>query len=79
MRMRQSPAQLERAFVEATQRDRHRRESLRRAAVSRTHRRRFDRELQRRTVRFALLALTLIATAAIVTIAMFRALYLVIG
>jgi hypothetical protein len=79
MRMRQSPAQLERAFVEETELDRDRRESLRRAAIARSRRRRAYREVQRGKVRWVLLCLTLVATAVIVTIAMFRALYLVIG
>lgn len=77
--MRQSLAQLERAFVEETHLDRQRRESLRRAAAERSRRRHVQRETERSSVRFGALTLTLILTAVIVTIAMFKTLYLVIG
>ncbi|MCA1690496.1 MAG: hypothetical protein LC720_08750 [Actinobacteria bacterium] len=77
--MRQSLAQLERAFVEEIHQDRDRRESLRRAAAHRARVRRVQRETKRSSFRFALLSLTLIATAVIVTVAMFKALYLVMG
>jgi Flp pilus assembly protein TadB len=77
--MRQSLAQLERAFVEEIHQDRDRRESLRRAAAQRARDRRLQRETKRSSFRFLLLSLTLIATAAIVTVAMFKALYLVMG
>jgi hypothetical protein len=79
MRMRQSLAQLERAFVEETHLDRQRRESLRRAAAARSRRRHFQRETERSSLRFTLLTLTLILTAVVVTIAMFKTLYIVIG
>jgi hypothetical protein len=79
MRMRQSLAQLERAFVEEVYQDRDRRASLHRTAESRTHRREIRRETKRSSFRFALLCLTLIATAVIVTIVMFKLLFLVIG
>ena len=79
MRMRQSLAQLERAFVEETQLDRERRESLRRAATARARRRHVQRETDRGSMRFGVLALTLVATAVTVTIAMFKVLYIVIG
>jgi hypothetical protein len=79
MRMRQSLAQLERAFVEETHLDRQRRESLRRAATARSRRRHVQRETERSSLRFTVLTLTLILTAVIVTIAMFKTLYIVIG
>jgi hypothetical protein len=79
MRMRQSQAQLERAFAEETQLDRHRRESLREAAIQRSKRRRADRETKRSSMRFGVLALILLATAVLVTVAMFRALYVLLG
>jgi hypothetical protein len=79
MRMRQSLAQLERAFVEETHLDRQRRELLRRDAAERSRRRLVRRETERSSVRFGLLTLTLILTAVVVTIAMFKTLYLVIG
>jgi hypothetical protein len=77
--MRQSLAQLERAFVEEIHQDRDRREHLRRAAAQRARTRRHERETKRSSLRFMVLSLTLIATAVIVTVAMFKALYLVMG
>ncbi len=79
MRMRQSLAQLERAFVEEIHQDRDRRESLRRAAAHRARQRRHQRETKRSSLRFAALCITLIATAVIVTVGMFKALYVVMG
>jgi hypothetical protein len=79
MRMRQSLSQLERAFVEETQQDRDRREALRRAAAQRSRRRALERMRRNASARFVLLVLTLILTAAIVTVAMFETLYYVIG
>ncbi len=79
MRMRQSLNQLERAFLEETQVDRARREALRRQAALRSRQRQIARVHKRGTLRFVLLVLTLIATAAIVTVAMFQTLYVVMG
>jgi hypothetical protein len=79
MRMRQSLAQLERAFVEEVHQDRDRRASLHRTAESRTYRRAIRRETKRSSFRFAMLCLTLVATAVIVTIVMFKLLFLVLG
>jgi len=79
MRMRQSLSQLERAFLEETQVDRARREALRRQAAVRSRQRQLERVHKRGTLRFVLLVLTLLATAAIVTVVMFRTLYLVMG
>lgn len=77
--MQQSLAELERAFVERTHRDRARVESLRRRAVIRSQQRQLDQVHKRGTARFVVLVLVLLATAAIVTIAMFRTLYVVMG
>jgi len=77
--MRQSLDEFEQAFVEETHSDRVRRESLRRKAVMRSRQRSLDRVHKRGTARFILLVLTLIATAVIVTIAMFQTLYIVMG
>ena len=77
--MRQSFAQFERAFVEDMQADRVRREQLRREAAVRARQRQLARTHKRGTLRFAVLVLTLIATAVLVTVAMFQALYLVMG
>ena len=79
MRMRQSISQLERAFAEEVILDRTRREHLRRTAAHRSRERRVARREQRSSLRFFLLMLSLIATAVLVTIAMFEALYYVIG
>ena len=79
MRMRQSLAEIEEAFVDEIEEDRHRRERLREQAEQRTRRRRSTRTQRHGTMRFFLLVLTLIATAVIVTIAMFQTLYYVMG
>ena len=77
--MRQSLDEFEQAFVEATYTDRARRESLRRKAVMRARQRNLERVHKRGTARFVVLVLVLIATAVIVTIAMFQTLYVVMG
>jgi len=79
MRMRQSLAEIEEAFVEEIEEDRDRRERLARRAEQRTRRRRIDRTHKHGSMRFALLVLTLITTAIAVTIAMFQTLYYVMG
>ncbi|MEA2188254.1 MAG: hypothetical protein QOK16_3265 [Solirubrobacteraceae bacterium] len=78
-RMRQSPDEFERAFVEETYEDRARRDSLRRTAIMRSRERDLQRVHKRGTARFIILVLVLIATAAIVTVAMFQTLYIVMG
>ena len=79
MRMRQSSAQLERAFVEEIELDRARREHLRHTAAKRSRSRRVQRKQQRSSLRFFLLVLSLIATAVLVTVAMFQTLYYMMG
>ena len=79
MRMRQSIAQLERAFVEDMEADRVRREELRARAIERSRQRRIERTHRRGSLRFVALVLVLIGTAVAVTIAMFQTLYLVMG
>ena len=78
-RMRQSLDEFEQAFVEETHVDRVRRESLRRKAALRARQRNLERVHKRGTARFVVLVLMLIATAVIVTIAMFQTLYIVMG
>jgi hypothetical protein len=78
MKMRQSLNQLERAFVEETVLDRDRRESLRRRAERRAAKRRSERAIKQGKARFVVLSLTLVATAVIVSVVMFRALYLIL-
>ena len=79
MRMRQSFAQFEEAFLEESQADALRREHLRRQAAVRSRDRQLERVHKRGTLRFVLLVLMLIATAVLVTVAMFQALYVVMG
>ena len=77
--MRQSLAQLERAFVEEVQQDRDRAERLRREAAERARKRHLHRTHKRGSMRFGILVLILIATAVLVTVAMFETLYIVMG
>ncbi|MGH2839704.1 MAG: hypothetical protein ACRDKY_02630 [Solirubrobacteraceae bacterium] len=78
-KMQRSLDELEQAFVEETYEDRARRDSLRRRAIMRSQQRRLDHVHKRGTARFIVLVLVLLATAAIVTVAMFRTLYIVMG
>jgi hypothetical protein len=79
MKMRQSLTEIERAFAREISIDRHRRASLRRTAEQRTLKREVQRRHKRGSVRFVLLALTLVLTAVIVTVVMFRTLYLLLS
>ena len=79
MRMSKSLAQLERAFVEEVQQDRDRAERLRREAAERARKRHLHKTHKRGSMRFGILVLILIATAVLVTIAMFETLYYVMG
>jgi hypothetical protein len=79
MRMRQSLAELEQAFVEEISLDRRRRAWLQRTAQLRTQHRGRARRRKRGTVRFTLLVLTLILTAVLVAAVMLRTLYLLLG
>ena len=79
MKMRQSLADWERAFVKEITLDRRRRAWLARTAEQRMRKREAERRHKRGSVRFVLLVLTLIMTAVIVTVVMFRTLYLLLG
>jgi hypothetical protein len=79
MKMRQSLAEWERAFVKEITLDRRRRDSLRRTAEQRSLKRHAERRQKRSSLRFVLLVLTLIMTAVIVTVVMFRTLYVLLG
>ena len=79
MKMRQSLAQLEQEFRHEMQLDRSRRENLRRRAVVRSRKRTHEREKKRSSMRFWVLVFSLIATAVIVTVAMFETLYRLLG
>ncbi len=77
--MRQSLADWEQAFVKEITLDRRRRASLARTTEQRAAKREAQKRQKRGSVRFALLVLTLIMTAVIVTVVMFRTLYLLLG
>ena len=77
--MRQSLADWEQAFVKEISLDRRRRASLRRTTEQRARKREAERLHKRGSFRFVLLVLTLVLTAVIVTIVMFRTLYLLLG
>ena len=79
MRMHQNLAEIEEAFVEEIEEDRERRERLARRASMRARQRHLERAHKHGSMRFALLVLTLIATAVVVTIVMFQTLYYVMG
>ncbi len=79
MKMRQSIAEIERQFVEEAVEDRERREELRRQATLRTRKRNVDKAHKHGSLRFLLLMCILLGTAALVTVAMFQTLYLVMG
>jgi membrane glycosyltransferase len=79
MKMRQSLSEWEQAFVKEISLDRRRRDSLRRTAEQRALKREAERRHKRGSVRFVMLVLTLIATAVVVTVVMFRTLYLLLG
>lgn len=79
MRMRQSLAQLEQAFVEEIALDRSRRQHLRENAAQRSRQRQRERLHKHGSLRYTLLVLSLIATAVVVTIAMFETLSAVMG
>ena len=79
MRMSQTLDDFESALAEQIDIDRTVAERRVRQATVRTRRRHVERQNRRGTMRFVALVLTLLATAVLVTIAMFQALYLVMG
>jgi hypothetical protein len=79
MRMRQSLTEIEQAFAREISIERHRRASLKRTTEQRALKREVERRHKQGSVRFVLLALTLILTAVIVTVVMFRTLYLLLS
>lgn len=78
-RLRQSMREFEDAFHEQTEADRRRREEVTRATTMRTHSRRLEKQHKHGTLRFVFLVLLLITVAAVVTVAMFETLYVVMG
>jgi cell division septal protein FtsQ len=79
MRMRQSLAQPERAFVDEMEQDREQAERLQRETALRARKRHLEKTHKRGSMRFGLLILILVATAVLVTVAMFETLYYVMG
>jgi hypothetical protein len=79
MRMRRSETEIEQAFAREISMERHRRASLRRTTEQRAIKREVARRHKRGSVRFVLLVLTLMLTAAVVTVVMFRTLYLLLS
>jgi hypothetical protein len=79
MRMRQSLAEFEAAFREEAVELVARRERLRKEAAERARRRRHERVERQGTMRFVGLVAAILATAVLVTIAMFEALALLAG
>ncbi len=79
MAVRESLAQFEQAFVEETYADRERREAVERQVAARADQRRRTKVHRRGRLRFLMLVLVLIGTAALVTVAMFETLYYVMG
>jgi len=79
MKMRQTLADWEQAFSDEITLDRRRRASLQRTAAQRTLKREAHRRQRRSFARFVLLVMTLILTAVVVTVVMFRTLYLLLG
>jgi hypothetical protein len=79
MKMRQSLADWEQAFVKEVTLDRHRRDSLRRTTEQRAFKRDLQKRHKRGSLRFAVLVLTLMLTAVVVAVVMFRTLYLLLG
>ncbi len=79
MRMRQSLAQFEAAFLEEAEDSVVRRERLRTEAAQRSKVRRVERSRKAGTVRFVLLTLSIIVTAVLVTIVMFETLAMLAG
>lgn len=74
MRVRQSLGQFERKFEEEIARERVRRKSLKTEVKQRSHIRRRERTVKHQNLRFAALVFAIIATAAVVTVAMFETL-----
>jgi len=79
LRMRQSLASFEEEFRERIEEERVRAERQFHHAAQRTRKRTIEKRKKRSSVRFWLLATSLVITAIVVTIAMFETLYLLLG
>ena len=78
MKMRQSLAQIEQAFAYEKQLEEQQSERLLRHVHVRSRKRTVEREKKRSSMRFYLLALSLVLVALAVTAAMFETLYLLL-
>ena len=79
MKMRQSLAQIEQEFLHHSQVEEKRRVHMQRTAAVRSRQRWHARERKRSSMRFYVLALSLVATGVLVTVAMFATLYLLLA
>jgi hypothetical protein len=79
LRLHRSATDIEQEFAKEISLERHRRDWLRHTTERRMHKRAVERRHKRGSMRFALLVLTLILTAAVVTVVMFRTLYLLLS
>jgi nitrogen fixation/metabolism regulation signal transduction histidine kinase len=79
MKMRQSLAQLEQEFLQHSEVEEQRRQHMQRTAAARSRQRWHARERKRGSMRFYVLALSLILTAVLVTVAMFATLYFLLA
>ena len=78
-RMRRSLAQLEQEFLYQREQTQREQEQLQQHAERQARKRFYARERRRGTMRFWLLALTLLMTAVLVTVGMFATLYLLLS
>ncbi|MSX01923.1 MAG: hypothetical protein F2813_02055 [Actinobacteria bacterium] len=78
-RLRQNLREFETKFRDEIKADRERRLEIHERAETRIRVRRLDRQHRLGTLRFGMLVLLLIATAVVVTVAMFETLYIVMG
>ena len=79
MKMRQTLDDFEQAYVAELYADRRRQDAAIKRTEQRQRTRHFEKTKRHGTLRFLLLVLAMIATATIVTIVMFRTLYVVMG
>jgi hypothetical protein len=79
MKMRQSLAELEEEFRHHAKIEERRREHVQRLASKRSQARWHARNRKRSSMRFYVLALSLMLTAVLVTVAMFATLYLIVA
>lgn len=79
MKMRQSVAEFERAFLEHTHIDRRRRHEVRTEAIKRTQERYREKHSQHQLRRFVTLLVVLTATVVLVTWGMFQVLSMVMS